>query len=129
MWICFDTALRRSFPSPLGQVQNCRLIGPKKRIWMLTIWIAWAGVVLVVLVLLKLLYMNLLLVWVLKKEPSLADGLAGKTPHRLPLLTVIVAAKDEESHLEECVRSILGKLLYGKNTYSIVLLSKMFHDF
>ncbi len=52
--------------------------------------------------------MNLLLVWVLKKEPSLADGKTGNAPNPLPLVTVIVAAKDEERHLEESVRSILA---------------------
>ena len=52
--------------------------------------------------------MNLLLVWVLRKEPSLTDGKTGNTPILLPLVTVIVAAKDEERHLEESVRSVLA---------------------
>ncbi len=52
--------------------------------------------------------MNLLLVWVLRKEPSLTDGKTGSTPILLPLVTVIVAAKDEERHLEESVRSVLA---------------------
>jgi chlorobactene glucosyltransferase len=70
--------------------------------------VTWAGVFFVFLVLLKLLHMNLLLVWVLKREPRLADRVGGKTPNPLPLVTVIISAKDEESHIEEAVKSILA---------------------
>jgi chlorobactene glucosyltransferase len=71
-------------------------------------WITWAGVVFALLVLLKLLHMNLLLVWVLKREPRLAERISGKAPNPLPAVTVIISAKDEESHIEEAARSILS---------------------
>jgi chlorobactene glucosyltransferase len=75
---------------------------------MLVSWITWAGVLYIFLILLKLLHMNLLLVWVLKREPRLADGESCKEPDSLPLVTVIVSAKDEESHIEEAAKSILA---------------------
>jgi chlorobactene glucosyltransferase len=75
---------------------------------MLATWVAWAGVFFVVLVLLELLHMNLLLLWVLKREPRLANGTSGKMPNPLPLVTVIISAKDEERHIEEAARSILA---------------------
>jgi cellulose synthase/poly-beta-1,6-N-acetylglucosamine synthase-like glycosyltransferase len=52
--------------------------------------------------------MNLLLVWVLQRDARLADRTSGKVPHPLPLVTVIIAAKDEERHIEEAARSILA---------------------
>jgi cellulose synthase/poly-beta-1,6-N-acetylglucosamine synthase-like glycosyltransferase len=70
--------------------------------------VTWAGVFFVFLVLLKLLHMNLLLVWVLKREPRLADRVSGKAANPLPLVTVIISAKDEESHIEEAAKSILA---------------------
>ncbi len=75
---------------------------------MLATWVAWAGVFFVFLVLLELLHMNLLLVWVLKREPRLANRTSGKMPNPLPLVTVIISAKDEERHIEEAARSILA---------------------
>jgi cellulose synthase/poly-beta-1,6-N-acetylglucosamine synthase-like glycosyltransferase len=75
---------------------------------MLATWVAWAGVFFVFLVLLELLHMNLLLVWVLKREPRLADRTTGNVPNPLPLVTVIISAKDEERHIEEAARSILA---------------------
>ena len=75
---------------------------------MFATWVAWAGVFFVFLVLLELLHMNLLLVWVLKREPRLANRTSGKMPNPLPLVTVIISAKDEERHIEEAARSILA---------------------
>ena len=75
---------------------------------MLATWVAWAGVFFVFLVLLELLHMNLLLVWVLKREPRLADRTSGNVPNSLPLVSVIISAKDEERHIEEAARSILA---------------------
>lgn len=75
---------------------------------MLATWVTWAGVFFVFLVLLELLHMNLLLVWVLKREPRLADRTSGNVPNPLPLVTVIISAKDEERHIEEAARSILA---------------------
>jgi cellulose synthase/poly-beta-1,6-N-acetylglucosamine synthase-like glycosyltransferase len=75
---------------------------------MLATWVAWAGVFFVFLVLLELLHMNLLLVWVLKREPRLANRTSGKMSNPLPLVTVIISAKDEERHIEEAARSILA---------------------
>ena len=75
---------------------------------MLATWVAWAGVFFVFLVLLKLLHMNLLLVWILKREPRLADRMSENVPNSLPLVTVIISAKDEERHIEEAARSILA---------------------
>jgi chlorobactene glucosyltransferase len=74
----------------------------------LATWVAWAGVLFVFLVFLKLLHMNLLLVWVLKREPRLADRMGENAPNPLPLVTVIISAKDEERHIEEAARSILA---------------------
>jgi chlorobactene glucosyltransferase len=75
---------------------------------MLATWVAWTGVFFLFLVLLKLLHMNLLLVWVLKREPRLADRTSENAPNRLPLVSVIISAKDEERHIEEAARSILA---------------------
>lgn len=75
---------------------------------MLATWVAWAGVFFVLLVLIQLLRMNLLLVWVLKKEPCLADGANRDVPTPLPSVTVIISAKDEEHNIEEAVKSILA---------------------
>ncbi|MGO9569095.1 MAG: glycosyltransferase [Desulfomonilaceae bacterium] len=75
---------------------------------MLATWVGWAGAFFVFLVLLELLHMNLLLVWVLKREPHLTDRISGTVPNPLPLVTVIISAKDEERHIEEAARSILA---------------------
>lgn len=75
---------------------------------MLATWVAWAGVIFVLLVLIQLLRMNLLLVWVLRREPCLADGISGNVPNPLPSVTVIISAKDEEQNIGEAVRSILA---------------------
>jgi cellulose synthase/poly-beta-1,6-N-acetylglucosamine synthase-like glycosyltransferase len=71
-------------------------------------WIAWTGVFFVLIVLFKLLHMNLLLVWVLKRAPQLVEQIKGKVQTLSPLMTVIISAKDEERHIEESARSILA---------------------
>jgi cellulose synthase/poly-beta-1,6-N-acetylglucosamine synthase-like glycosyltransferase len=68
-------------------------------------WLAWTSIVFASFVLAELIRMNLLLIRVLKREPTIPITLPSD---RLPLLSVIIPAKDEEHGIEYTVESLLS---------------------
>jgi chlorobactene glucosyltransferase len=74
---------------------------------MWTNWLEWAGVGFFFFVLIELLRLNIILYKELKKEPSLPD-LKSNPDERLPLISVVIPAKDEERNIERTVRSVLA---------------------
>lgn len=75
---------------------------------MLPAWGWWAAVVFSLLVLMELARLDLLFFRGLRSEPRLTDVPLGDDRSNGPLVSVIVAAKDEERFIEGCARSILG---------------------
>jgi chlorobactene glucosyltransferase len=70
-------------------------------------WLVWTGVGFVSFVLVELLRLNFKLYKVLKEETCLPD-LRGNPEEHLPLVSIVIPAKDEERNIERTVRSILG---------------------
>ncbi len=67
-------------------------------------WLAWASIVFASFALAELIRLNLLLLRVLKRELRIPEG---PPTGDLPLVSVIVPAKDEESGIETTVESLL----------------------
>jgi chlorobactene glucosyltransferase len=70
-------------------------------------WLVWLGVGFVFFVLIELLRLNVMLYRVLKEETSLPASM-GDPEEPLPLVSIVIPAKDEERNIERTVRSILA---------------------
>ncbi len=78
---------------------------------MWTDWPLWAGVLFVGAVMLELVRLNIMFVSALKKEAQMTVAsakVAQRNPARLPAISVIMPAKDEKTHIEQSVRSVLA---------------------
>lgn len=71
-------------------------------------WAMWAAPIFVILVLTELIRMNLLLFRTLKSEQKLEPSNPGSPPENLPSVSVVIPAKDEEAHIESCIRSVMA---------------------
>jgi chlorobactene glucosyltransferase len=87
-------------------------------------WLEWVGVGFVFLVLIELLRLNVMLYKVLKEETSLPD-FTGALEDPLPLVTIVIPAKDEERNIERTVRSILAS---DHERLQLVLVDDRSHD-
>lgn len=69
-------------------------------------WALWAALVFVAVVIIELIRMNLLLIRSLGQEQELEP--AGKVcdPETVPLVSVVIPAKDEEDHIESALQSV-----------------------
>ncbi|MBI5249592.1 MAG: glycosyltransferase [Desulfomonile tiedjei] len=70
-------------------------------------WLVWVGLVFCLIVLAELARLNFLLYLAFKNEIKLPNLAHHRTGARGPRVTVIVPAKDEESHIERTAKSIL----------------------
>lgn len=75
---------------------------------MLLDWAAWAGAGFVSLVFAAVVYWGFVLYRNLKEEPSIEDRVDASAGDRLPLISVVMPAKDEEEYIERSVSSILA---------------------
>lgn len=70
-------------------------------------WAVWAALVFVTIILIELMRMNLLLIRNLGKLENI-DPASGLVSPPLPLVSVVIPAKDEQDHIEESVRSVMA---------------------
>ncbi len=75
---------------------------------MISGWGLWLGTALLSAVVLELCRANALLAKNIGREFSLDGADDGCRGHLQPLISIVVPAKDEETHVESCVRSMLG---------------------
>ena len=79
-----------------------------KRIEILPDWVAWAGTLLGLAVLVELTRLGSLFFRGLRAEARMAGALKECAVESLPFVSVIVPAKDEALHIAETVRSVLA---------------------
>ncbi len=78
---------------------------------MWTDWPVWAGVLFVGAIVIELVRLNIMFVSALKKEAQMTESSAQgaqKTLGHLPIISVIMPAKDEQIHIEQSARSVLA---------------------
>jgi cellulose synthase/poly-beta-1,6-N-acetylglucosamine synthase-like glycosyltransferase len=78
---------------------------------MSTDWPVWAGVLCVGAIVIELVRLNIIFVSALKQEAQMSGSSAqgaGQEMGSLPIITVIMPAKDEEIHIEQSARSVLA---------------------
>lgn len=70
-------------------------------------WAVWAGIVFSFVVLVELIRLNILLFRTLGRETRIDDPPLRRTPQTVPLVSVIIPAKDEGPNIERSARSVL----------------------
>jgi cellulose synthase/poly-beta-1,6-N-acetylglucosamine synthase-like glycosyltransferase len=96
-----EAQARAECRNPGQQLKEERSIG------MWTNALAWAAIAFSLFILIELLRLNFLLYTILKQEPNLSDAdVSSHTP--LPLVSIVIPAKDEQLTIEQTVRSILA---------------------
>ena len=70
-------------------------------------WAAWAGVIFVIVVLLELMRLDLVFLKAFLTEPKMIGPIDQNPGTRLPLISIIMPAKDEEAHIEKSARAVL----------------------
>ncbi len=71
-------------------------------------WVGWAGVIFVVAVMVELCRLDLVFLRVLLSESEMTGPSADNSEHSVPLVSVIIPAKDEETHIEQAARAALA---------------------
>ncbi|HTY25285.1 MAG TPA: glycosyltransferase [Desulfomonilaceae bacterium] len=69
---------------------------------------AWAGVIFLVGVLIELIRLDFVFLRAFLTEPKMAGPISQNPGEDLPLISVVVPAKDEERHLERSARAVLA---------------------
>jgi chlorobactene glucosyltransferase len=71
-------------------------------------WAAWAGVIFVIVVLFELMRLDLVFLRVFLTEPKMIGPINQGPGTDLPLISIIIPAKDEEDHIEKSARAVLA---------------------